>query len=325
MGRGSLTGSVVMNREAALAYLVVRPGTAEEQVAVVNGRLFVGRECAGIDDRQRLVLDEPDVSRNHFEIRLRQDSEVAHVVDLSTNGTRLNGVRIERATAVTLRSGDRLLIGNVEMEFRSESHQQSLGVVDPRATARRIYRAPMALVVGDIIGYSTMSEGTSSEVIAGAIERLFAGLRRLVHGRSGTLTDLAGDAFFAVWELDAVPDAAASAVEFALDARDLVGLIAPVLGVRAPDGGHLEMGWAVVVGDAGVTTLAHGLISVLGDATNLAFRLSGLAGRDGRPPVIVTRAVSEQLGDRFAFGPPEEVTVKGRVTSEVILGVTRRS
>jgi len=314
----------MVNREAALAYLVVGPGTADERVAVVNGRLFVGRECAGIDDSQRLVLDDPDVSRNHFEIRLRPDSEVAHVVDLSTNGTRLNGVRIERATSVTLRSGDRLVIGAIEMEFRSERHQQSLGVVDPRATARRIYRTRMALVVGDIIGYSTISEGAASDVVAGAIERLFAALRRLVHGRSGTLTDLAGDAFFAVWELDAVADAAASAVDFALDAREQVGQIAPVLGVRAPDGGSLEMGWAVVVGDAGVTTLAHGLISVLGDATNLAFRLSGLAGRDGRPPVIVTREVSELLGDKFALGPPEQVTVKGRVTPEVILGVTRR-
>ena len=66
----------------------------------------------------------------------------------------------------------------------------------------------MVLVVGDIVGYSTMSETTDSEVVAGAVEKVFDGLRRLVRGRSGTLTDLAGDAFFAVWEVDAIPDAA---------------------------------------------------------------------------------------------------------------------
>ena len=52
------------------AHVLLYPGTAEERKVEVKDRLYVGRECAGIDDDHRLLIDGPDVSRNHFEIRL---------------------------------------------------------------------------------------------------------------------------------------------------------------------------------------------------------------------------------------------------------------
>lgn len=58
--------------------------------------------------------------------------------------------------------------------------------------------------------------------------------------------------------------------------------------------------------------------AALGDATNLAFRVSGLAGRDGRSDVLATTAVRDAVQDRFRFGSPEDVTVKGRTASERI-------
>lgn len=60
-----------------------------------------------------IVLADPNVSRNHAEVRPQGDGYI--VVDLgSTNGTRVNGVRI---TQHELRDGDELMFGNTRMIF----------------------------------------------------------------------------------------------------------------------------------------------------------------------------------------------------------------
>ena len=53
-----------------LAYLVMTgDGGAEHSVPIFD-QLFVGRECSGIREPRRLVIDDPEVSSTHFEIRL---------------------------------------------------------------------------------------------------------------------------------------------------------------------------------------------------------------------------------------------------------------
>jgi hypothetical protein len=60
-----------------------------------------------------IVLADPNVSRNHAEIRPQGDGYV--VVDLgSTNGTRVNGVKV---TQHELRDGDEVVFGNTRMHF----------------------------------------------------------------------------------------------------------------------------------------------------------------------------------------------------------------
>ena len=51
-------------------------------------QLFIGRECAGIGAAGRLVINEPDISRTHLEIRLDTAADAAFLIDTSTNGTR---------------------------------------------------------------------------------------------------------------------------------------------------------------------------------------------------------------------------------------------
>jgi hypothetical protein len=62
-----------------------------------------------------LVLADPNVSRNHAEIRPKGDR--FEVVDLgSTNGTRVNGVRVD---SQVLHDGDELSFGNTRMHFEA--------------------------------------------------------------------------------------------------------------------------------------------------------------------------------------------------------------
>jgi hypothetical protein len=81
-----------------------------ERYVLREGTVSVGRlpECD-------ITVVDPNVSRRHAEIQPRGDGFV--IVDLgSTNGTRVNGVRV---TERELRDGDELGFGNVRLTFQA--------------------------------------------------------------------------------------------------------------------------------------------------------------------------------------------------------------
>jgi class 3 adenylate cyclase len=274
-------------------------------------RLFIGRECAGIEPDRRLLVDEANVSRVHAELRWDAATSQAYVVDVSTNGTRVNGRRIERVSPVPLQSGDQILVGTTILEYRS-SPSSPAAQVPERLTVKDVSLARMAMVVGDIVQYSTISEYTDAGRLTASLDRIYGTLFQLLVGYGGTLNNYVGDAFFAIWEIEHSPDAVGLATAFALEAAAQLRDLAGTLDIRGPDGSPVRMGWAVAQGLVGVSTMTGQLVTVLGDATNLAFRISGLAARDGRGEVLVTGDVRKVVSDRFRFEQPEEVFVKGR-------------
>ena len=307
--------------EEAPAYVVVDPGTPGEQTIPILDRLCIGREWRGIDEAHRLLIDDPAVSREHLEILLELDHDRASVVDRSTNGTRLNGVRIGRGVAAPLKPGDRLTVGSTELHFQSDRFAGS-GTAIGGETIRKVSMSRMVMAVGDIVSYSTISQYTDSQVVLQSLEMIYGGLQETLTRYRGTLSDYAGDALFAVWEMEQIDDAPTKAVSFALEAIEGMKSLAPMLNVRDPDGQPLRLGWGVVIGDAAVSSLTGSLVSVVGDAANLAFRISGIAARDGRSDVIVTERVQQMLGPGFVSTAPEDVTVKGRTGTERVYGVT---
>ncbi len=319
-GRGLSLYSAVVAGGKPLAHVVVQPGTPHERKVSVYDRLFVGRQCSGIRERNRLLIDEPLVSRNHLEIRLDAEHGFAHVVDTSTNGTRVNGTRIERAVPVPLRSGDRLVIGGVQLEFRTDLLPDAQ-FSTPIGTARDITLGEYVMVVGDIVGFSTMAQEHPSRVVLESLDRLLREIRKVLGQHHGTLSNFVGDAFFTVWEVASVDAAAELAVRFAVTAADRVNEVAADLPLRPVGGGHLRMGWGVSVGEVAVTALTGVLLGIVGDAANLAFRLSSLAARDGRSDVMVAEGVWRQLEDEFPFGAPDAVAVKGRRGAEAVRGL----
>ena len=81
-----------------------------DRFALTESVISIGRhpDC-------NLVLADPNVSRNHAEIRPQGDGFV--VVDLgSTNGTRVNGVRVDTQL---LQDGDEVSFGNTRMRFEA--------------------------------------------------------------------------------------------------------------------------------------------------------------------------------------------------------------
>jgi adenylate cyclase len=309
--------------EDPLAYLVVNDGGPERRVPIFD-QLFVGRECAGISDKRRLVLSDPEISRTHLEIRLDVAADQAFVIDTSSNGTSLNGARLERAVSLSIKPGDELRIGEVALTFRSQFFTTAPGV-DPRRTRARIGRAAMMMVVGDIVNYSTISQVTDEQVMAHSLQTLWNQIGVVLQAQRGTLNHYAGDAIFAVWEVARFPDAASRAIDFALEANRVVDHLGPELPLRGPDGLPIRMGWGVVQGMAALAAMTRSVDAVIGDATNVAFRLSGLAGRQGRAAVLTTSGVHRAVTAQFSWGASESVEIKGRNGMETVFPVIART
>jgi adenylate cyclase len=311
MGRG---GEAV---RATQRYVVVNPGRPDERWVAVRSRLFVGRECEGIDDEHRLLIDDPEVSRSHLELRVDPGSGRTSVVDLSTNGTYLDGVRLARAHAVPVKSGNQLHVGSAVLEFRTD-RTRTTQTVDTRSTLRRTGARQLIMAVGDIAEYTTIAEDTPPEVLARGLDVIFEALQDILWQEHGSLAHYAGDAFFGVWEPERIKEAAVRAVSFVVRAVHTLAQLGPRLPIHVGDAGLVRMGWGIVDGPASVQSLPGGIIGVVGDATNLAFRLAGLAGRAGNGDVLVSQSISEQTGPTFRFGPLRSVMVKGRHEAEFV-------
>ena len=291
------------------AHLIVRVGPNDAREVAVYDRLFVGRECTGIEERHRLLVDDPNASRNHLEIRARRDRG-ASVVDTSTNGTRVNGVRIERAVSGPLESGDHLTVGSVDLEFHTD-WTLAPGAPAGTQTIRYVSDTDLVTVVGDIVGFSTVSHTTPSRVVMESLDTLLVELRALLTRYRGTLSNYVGDAFFAVWETDSIPGASRHALDFVIAAAARLDVVASKLALRAVDGGPIRMGWGVARGESAMSSMTGALLGVVGDAANLAFRLSALAGRDGRGDVLVGDALYADVAAHYPFADAEHVAVKG--------------
>jgi adenylate cyclase len=295
------------------AWVVVGAETPDERAVPVEGRLLVGRECLGADRSRCLILEDPLVSRDHFEIRT--DAAGGPIlVDLSLNGTRVNGRRVERAEPIALRDGDQIELGATRLHFRAPT-SGALPKSLRGSTILETGAARLAIVVGDIVGYTAMTERHGGVAVAELVSSLFGDLRRLVRRHRGTISNYIGDAIFAAWDFDRDPAAPADAISFALAGNELVNRRAHEVVIGLDDETPLRMGWAVTLGDAGVGMLSPAREAIHGDAINLAFRLAAMAARDGRAPVLVADDAAAAAPEAARYGDAHELAAKGRTAT----------
>jgi pSer/pThr/pTyr-binding forkhead associated (FHA) protein len=92
----------------------------ESALLVLNGKRMVVGPAGATLGRSRqcdITLDDPNVSRNHAEVRPRGGSWV--LSDLgSTNGSRLNGSRVQGSEV--LKPGDEIELGTSRIKFELE-------------------------------------------------------------------------------------------------------------------------------------------------------------------------------------------------------------
>ncbi|MDX6439854.1 MAG: adenylate cyclase, partial [Gaiellaceae bacterium] len=208
---------------------------------------------------------------------------------------------------VPLRDGDFVEVGSARLSFRSLEAGDRISD-DVRAAVRAIERAHVATVVGDVVGYTAMAERNGAEATAAAVDELFAALAELLGAHGATASHRDGDSLFAAWDVTGDSQAADKAVRFALAAGKLV------------DDTALHMGWGVTLGDAVPGHPSAARDAVDADAINLAFRLSGLAARDGEPRVLVSAEAATAAPDAADYGEPREIAIRGRAAPVRVRG-----
>jgi pSer/pThr/pTyr-binding forkhead associated (FHA) protein len=313
------------------AWIIVEPGTAAERQLPINGSLLIGRECAGADPSNALILSDPAVSREHVEI-LANPGSTPTIVDRSTNGTKVNGRRIERGLPLELSDGDRIELGSVALTFCAPAEDEPRLEEPLRApeddealratldsTIRETNSTLVAIVLGEIVGYASLIERHGTDLVAAAVEPLFAALDELLHEHQGTVSDAADSAFFAAWDAIRDPDAAARAIEFALGADELVA--ANPAGQAIED--TLRLGWAVTLGELGGDPETAGLEELYGDAATLAVRVAGIASRAGHAQVLVSARAAAAATRAASYGELEEIHPEGYSSVTWVRAATR--
>ena len=177
----------------------------------------------------------------------------------------------------------------------------------------------MSVFFADAVGSTEQAARSSPEAFADALDALFRHFDVIADRHGLEKIKTIGDAYVAVAGAPTpVADHADAAVGMAVDILNDVGTI------RWPSDDPIVVHGGIASGPAvaGVIGDRRFAYDLWGDTMNLAARLEENA-EPGR--VLVSESTAGELTDRYDFGPPENLEVKGKgpTTVRVLLG--RRS
>jgi len=297
-----------MKSDELFAKLTVRVEGQPDRVIRLENLLTIGRagSCG-------LVVDGPEASRNHAEVRLLAGRY--RVSDLgSINGTWLNGRRL--TVPRDLENGDEIQVGPVLMRFHSAPMAvQPDGTVVP--STRLITRTELVIVlVADIRNYTGMSEVLPSNECSQLVSRWFREASEIIVDHGGMIDKFIGDAIMAWWKADSKADPSkevSQSLQTSIKLLACADTFSTQISSRFP--GHtFRIGVGLNLGDALVGNVGTGenqSFTLVGDSVNVAFRLESLTKEKG-VPVIVGPSIREYAGAEYDFQDLGEVQVKGR-------------
>ena len=295
----------------------------------VIDKIFIGRGCKGLTGERCLLVQDAVVSRDHAVIS--RNGATLEVIDMGKNGTWLNHVRLTPGGVVALKDGDSLVIGSMTIRV---SYPETTSPSEPSdqwedATTITPTLTSVTHMVADVRGFSTLAQAHDSNrayTIMNAIVRAFS---QIIFDFKGTLKDYAGDAVFAFWPHTGTADGkpALLACQAALEqTKAIEGMRLKTFedGWCTPP---IRMGWGISTGSA---TISHygdraNDIAVVGDATNLAFRLSGLANKSLPAEIIVCNQTADMVKSVLPLQDLGFVNTKGRIGQEHVFGIGIRA
>jgi adenylate cyclase len=304
------------------AQLILALGTAAEQAFPFIDEIEIGRRTAPEGSTvTRIVLADPVVSSRHCVIT-QSDSGRFFIRDVSLNGTRVNGKRLVPNLEFAVETGQVIQVGDHLLTLLATSADEPTTFGTSELTMLVPGLINVTVIVGDIRGYTTLSQTANSADVHRSVRSVFSALEGVVWRHGGTLKEYQGDAIFAFWEEK--PESrgrqAAEACAAALALRDEARRLANDTGMWLFPDFPLAMDWALATGSVTLSSMGGRRptgLSMVGDVVNLAFRLEKLADND-EPSIIACRTTHELAQDCFDFVDLGEVEVKGRSGSERI-------
>ena len=289
------------------AKLTIKPLSGAPFELAIGNTATIGRTSDNIICLTGSAL----VSRQHALIRCH-DGYQYQIIDLgSRNGTFVNDERVVMPTA--LRNGARIQIAKndlvfeqVEEEFSDAEFEATMA--GSMAGANSAIR-PVALLVCDIRGFSSMAEKISSADLAQHLGLWFREAGNLVKKGGGTIDKFIGDAILAYWSGcgDAEVDCAAT-LQIARDLLALAATIKWANGQPFQVGVALHYG-AVTCGNVGLD--AQRDATIIGDVVNTVFRLESVM-KELNQSILLSADFRERLPESGKLIDLGERKLKGK-------------
>ena len=290
-------------------------------------RVFIGRICRGIDETRRIVIEHPLVSRDHAEINI--SGPRPQIRDMSKNGTWVNDVRLAAGSTKELADGDVVKLGETLFHLGCPDHppfnkNDKLESTQTLVTPREMI---VTNVVADVRGFCSMSQTEESQQVYEVMKEIIQTFCAIVHDHKGTIKDYSGDAVYAFWEhgSEFCKEQALAACRTALKQAQAVDQIRTKLSGLNEAAKTLRLGWGITTDK--VTMSHYGWrvtdLTLVGDCTNAAFRLSGIANKDLPSEIVMCSETAGLVGDVMPMADLGFVSLRGRSGQEHVYGMSK--
>jgi adenylate cyclase len=295
------------------------------QRLTIIDKIFIGRSCKGVDPQKRILVLNAQVSRDHAVISRR--GKALKIKDMSKNGTWINGIRLAAGASCDLADQDIISIGGVSFQVIASS---DVSVVRDRATltdGTMVTPSEVVVtnVVADVRGFSAFSQAHASSDVYALMKEIFDAFNIIVYKFKGTIKDYAGDAVYAFWDhhVEPIKSQAVLACQSAIEQTQTIDQIRARLSGKNTAADNLQMGWGITTGKV---TLSHygsraADLALVGDCTNLAFRLSGMANKELTEKIVICSQTAALVRDDLALKDLGTISVKGRKGKEHVFAL----
>jgi len=297
-----------------------------QQLEIVD-KVFIGRSCKGVDPQKRILVQDAQVSRDHAVISRR--AEHLQITDRSKNSTWVNGIRLAAGASSNLVDGDTISLGG--FSFRVFYPENVTHVTDAAILTDGTRVTPTEImvtnVVADVREFSTFSQAHASSDVYALMKEIFDAFNTIVYNFKGTIKDYAGDAVYAFWDhaVEPISKQAVLACRAAIRQTQTINEIRAKLSGKNIAADNLQMGWGITTGK--VTMSHYGSraadLALVGDCTNLAFRLSGLANKELSEKIVICSQTAELIRNDLKIKDLGTVEIKGRTGKEHVFGLTQ--
>jgi adenylate cyclase len=295
-----------------------------QQLEIVD-KVFIGRSCKGVDPQKRILVQDEQVSRDHVVVSRRADQ--LQITDRSKNGTWVNGIRLAAGASSDLEDGDTIRLG--DFSFWVFFPENVTGVTDAAILTDGTRVTPTEIIVTNVVAdvreFTTFSQEHASSDVYTLMKEIFDTFSAIVYDFKGTIKDYAGDAVFAFWghAVEPTSEQAVLACQAAIQQTQTINEIRAKLSGKNIAADNLQMGWGITTGK--VTMSHYGSrsadLALVGDCTNLAFRLSGLANKELSEKIVICSQTADLVRENLALKDLGPVPIKGRTGKEHIFAL----
>jgi len=288
-------------------FALVADHATDEQRFPFTDRIEIGRYEPGAPACEgRVLVADPTVSSVHCVIARGPEGRL-FARDTSRNGTWIDDTRLIPNREQVIRPGQVLRVGAGTTLRLVEDPAASTVQTDSRRVTRGTVGLPttqeLALLVGDVRGYTSLLTSVPETELQAAVSGIFARLVTTIRSFGGQVKEYQGDSILAFWERRGDRSPAISACRAALALQRQVEDCASN-GTSWPFPARpLRMDWAVTTGRVSVHVVGADRpeeLSLVGEPVVLAYRLEK-AANDQVGSLLACARTRAAAQDHFAF------------------------